>query len=710
MFISFLRKRNAILLLLLSGVIAGISLGGCHSKQSNHYDVWQEYLGGPDRDHYSSLTQINPGNVKNLKVAWTYEMKDSGQMQMNPVIVDGVLYGVNTAVQAFAVDAATGKQLWIYGDSLKAWHSTSRGVAYWSDGKDKRILYTIGPDLIALDASTGKLVPGFGKNGKVDLHTGLPDEDKDKFIVSNTPGTVFENLIIVPVRVSEDEDAAAGDIRAFDVRTGKLVWSFHTIPHEGELGYDTWPKDAYKSNEIGAVNNWAGSAIDVSTGILYVPVGSAAPDFYGGHRQGTDFFADCLVALDARSGKYIWHYQFVHHDLWDRDPPATPNLITVHKDGKVIPAVAQITKQGFVFVFDRKTGQPLFPVKEVAVPASTLTGEVAWSTQPVPALPKPFARQSYELTENDINPLAENKDELINQFRQLDKRLFAAPSLSGALLLPGYDGGAEWGGAAADPADGVLYVNANEMAWILKMDTALATTTSMTPGEAVYTTYCTVCHKSDKTGSVQSGYPSLVNIEQRRDMNYVHNLLGSGKGMMPGFPQLPEQSKKAVIAYLFGQEKKEASAMVTTVHQPVLPYKHAGYTKFLDSKGLPGIAPPWGSLTAIDLNTGAFKWQIPLGNIDSAKEPGGKPTGCENYGGPVVTASGLLFIAATKDGLFRAFNKNTGQLLWSTKLPAAAFATPATYEVKGRQYIVVACGGEKLGTAKGNKLVAFAVE
>ncbi len=675
-----------------------------------NYTEWREYLGSPDRNHYSALTQIDTTNVRQLKVAWTYAAPDTGQMQMSPIIVDGVLYGVSAGVRVFALDAATGREIWQFGDPLKAWHSTSRGVVYWSNGTDKRILHTIGPKLWALNAETGKPIETFGEGGSVDLHEGLPEIARNKFIISNTPGTVFENLIVMPLRLSEGADAAPGDIRAFDVVTGKLVWTFHTIPYPSEPGYETWDnKEAYLNTEIGGANNWAGMAVDREAGIMYVPTGSAAPDFYGGHRKGANLYANCLLALDARTGKRLWHYQFTHHDIWDRDPPAPPNLLKVQRNGKTIDAVAQVTKQGYVFVFDRKTGEPLFDIREVPMPASVLQGEQAWPTQPVPVLPKPFARQSQDLTENDLSPYAENRAELLETFRRSDKRQFAPPDLNGVFLLPGYDGGAEWGGAGADPEEGVLYVNANEMAWILKMEPAKPATAKVSTGESVYLTYCASCHKSDRSGNAQSGFPSLLNI-QKRSRSFTHKMIQTGKGMMPGFPQISEADKKALVAYLYGEEKKEiGAAPVTTAAAPRIPYQHMGYHKFLDSNGLPGISPPWGTLSAIDLNTGDYRWRVTLGDTESLKAKGHAPTGCESYGGPVVTAGGLLFIAGTKDGKFRAFDKKTGNLLWETTLPAAAFATPATYQVNGKQYIAVACGGEKLGTPKGNWVVAFSL-
>jgi quinoprotein glucose dehydrogenase len=706
-------KRYFYALLLSIGVfvIAG-ALQKAYHPDKKDYTEWREYLGGPDRNHYSTLDQIKPENVQNLKVAWSYSCPDSGQMQVNPIIVDGVLYGVTSSVQAFALDAATGKEIWRFGDKLKNFASTSRGVAYWSDGKDKRILHTIGPYLYAIDAVTGESIPTFGDNGKVDLHTGLPEIAQKKFIISNTPGTIFEDLIVMPVRLSEGADAAPGDIRAFNVKTGKLAWTFHTIPYPNEPGYNTWPKEAYKNTEVGAANNWAGMAVDRERGIIYVPTGSAGYDFYGGKRAGKNLYANCLLALNARTGKLIWHFQTTHHDIWDRDLPAPPNLIKVKHNGKMIDAVAQVSKQGYVYLFDRVNGKPLFPIQEIPAPKSPLKGEMTWPTQPVPTKPAPFARQAHTLTENDISPYAENRDSLLAQFRSYNRNRFAAPSKEGTVIFPGFDGGAEWGGAAADPNEGILYVNSNEMAWILTMkDTpkkdALA---GLGKGERIYATTCVACHGADRKGNTKSGYPSLVDIEKRRDKAFVTHIISNGKGMMPGYTTLSTAEKQSVVAFLFGEEKKEVSAGNNDgFNNPYLPYVSTGYNKFLDSKGLPAISPPWGTLNAINLNTGEYLWKIPFGEYESLKKKGIPTTGSENYGGPVVTANGLLFIAATKDEKFRAFNKKTGALLWETKLPAAAFATPSTYQINGKQYIVLACGGTKLGTRKGNQYVAFAL-
>lgn len=691
-------------------VLMVVLLYACQSRNTSAND-WPEYLGGADRNHYSSLQQIDTGNVGKLQLAWTYNTPDTGQMQANPIIVDGVLYSVSASLQAFALDAATGQEIWRFGDPLKNNLSTSRGVAYWTDGKnDKRILFTSGSWLYALDATNGKPIENFGEAGRTDLRVALGAQAANKFVISNTPGTIFEQYIIMPLRVGEDANAAPGHIQAFDVKTGKLAWVFHTIPLPGEEGFETWPADIWDQNDIGGVNNWAGMAIDREKAMLFVPTGSASFDFYGGNRIGANLYSNCLLALDARTGKRIWHYQFVHHDLWDRDFPAPPNLLTVMHRGSKIAAVAQVTKTGHVLVFDRETGEPLFPNKEMPAPPSDVPGEATWPTQPVWEAPDAFVRQSIE--EDGLNPYSKDLDSLKGVFRTLKRGFYAPPSKQGTLVLPGIDGGAEWGGAAVDP-DGILYVNANEMAWVLTLIDAprKESLQQMTKGEKLYTLNCGSCHGANLKGNAASGYPALDNISQRLDRATIRQTILNGKGMMPGFTQLTAEERDAIAAFLLGDEKKEATDEGTTetAGKRQMPYKITGYNKFLDSEGYPAISPPWGTLSAIDLNTGKMQWQNVLGEYPELTKAGIAPTGTENYGGPVVTAGGLIFIAATRDATLRAFSKSTGKLLWEYPLPAAGFATPSTYQVAGKQYLVIACGGGKLGTRKGHQLLAFAL-
>lgn len=689
----------------------------CKQQSTTEENDWAEYLGGPDRNHYSALDQIDLSNVIKLSKAWEYHTGDSGQMQCNPVIVDGILYGMTASAEPFALNAATGKELWrSKSQSGPKWYGTSRGVVYWQHDDDKRILYTKESFLYALNAETGDYILSFGDSGKISLKAGLGESAAEKFVISNTPGTVFEDLIIMPLRISEGTDAAPGNVQAFNIRTGKLEWVFKTIPFPGEEGYDTWPKDAYKNTTVGAANNWAGMAVDRKRGIVYIPTGSAAFDFHGGDRLGSNLFANSLLALNARTGKKLWHYQLVHHDILDRDPPAPPNLITVMHNGARIDAVAQVTKQGYVFVFNRETGEPLFPIEERPVPASDVEGEQAWPTQPIPIKPLPYARQ--HLSVDDINATATNRDELIIQFKQSrSEGPFTPLSKKGTIIFPGLDGGAEWGGAAVDP-DGILYVNSNEMAWLISLEeeTASEKKEYVSPGAQVYASKCSACHGSERKGNPASGFPSLVNINNRFQRDHVLRIITEGKGMMPAFKTLSDNEKKVLISFLYGDttasnnDKQEVENHKNELdHNGRKKYRISGYTKFLDQDGNPAISQPWGTLNAIDLNTGEYVWKKVYGETFSAKDSTWQLTGAESYGGPVVTAGGLLFISGTKDCKLKAYNKKTGDLVWQTQLPAAAFATPSTYMVNGKQYVVIACGGTKLGAPKGDSYVAFAL-
>jgi quinoprotein glucose dehydrogenase len=674
---------------------------------------WHDYLGGPERNHYSTLTQIDLSNVKQLEKAWEYHTGDSGQVQCNPLVVDGRLYAVTANAEPFALEAATGKEIWRIRNASKN-NVIMRGLSYWEDGDDKRILYTREHWLYAADALTGEPVMTFGDSGRVSLKTGLGPNAEKKYVASRTPGAVFEDLIIMPLSLSEGSDAAPGHIQAFNIRTGKLEWVFKTIPEPGEFGYDTWPADAYKNTNVGAANNWAGMAVDHDRGIVFAPTGSAGFDFYGGSRNGANLFANTLLALNARTGERIWHFQFVHHDIFDRDAPAPPNLVTLTHNGKKVDAVAQVTKQGFVYVFNRETGEPLFPIEEVPAPPSDVPGEEAWPTQPLPTKPLPYARQT--ITPDDLSPYSSNKDSVLLGFRQ---SRFEGPytplSKRGSIIYPGLDGGAEWGGAGVDP-DGIMYLNSNEMGWLISLNERQSLAENIvSPGRQVYAQHCSSCHGAERMGNAASGYPSLVNINDRFEREHVLDVITKGKGRMPGNARLTENEKKMLVAFLYGEKSDMPNALAARVEkkevigeQPA-DYTISGYTKFLDKDGYPAIRPPWGTLNAIDLNTGEYVWTKVFGTYPELEAKGIAQTGSESYGGPVITASGLLFIAGTKDKKFRAYNKANGELIWETTLPAAGFATPSTYEADGRQYIVVACGGTKLGAEKGDSYVAFAL-
>ncbi|HRE07263.1 MAG TPA: PQQ-binding-like beta-propeller repeat protein [Opitutaceae bacterium] len=698
---------------------------------------WSTYLGDKGASHYSTLTQITPQNVAGLEVAWVWRAGDARenktQIQCNPLVIDGVVYATTPQLRVVALDAATGRERWRF-EPVDA-NGVNRGLAFWSEGSDRRILFSAGRWLHAIDASTGRLIPGFGREGRVDLGEGLGRDVTGLAIQANTPGVVFRNLLILGMRVGEGPGPAApGHIRAFDVKTGALVWRFNTIPQPGEPGYETWPPDAWQ--RVGGVNVWAGMTVDEERGLVFCPVGSAAFDFWGGDRLGDNLYSNCLLVLDAAAGRRVWHFQFVRHDVWDRDPPAPPNLVTVRRDGRDVPAVAQVTKSGHVFVFHRETGEPLFPLEEVPIPSSDLAGEVVARTQPLPLKPAPFARQLFTADEVTQRTPEARRAVLERLYRVRAHTRFAPPSREGTIIFPGFDGGAEWGGAAVDPA-GVLYVNANEMPWILSMIESGGATSL---GQQVYLQNCTGCHGVDRKGNAAASIPSLVDLHTRLNREQALEVVTKGRGVMPPWGFLTEKQRDAVVGYLLGATEPGAAGKggvapapagptvaatpgapgpapdwVTYVpdrgkgvHVPP-PYTHTGYNRFLDPEGYPAVKPPWGTLNAIDLNTGEPLWTVPLGEYKELTARGVPPTGTENYGGPLVTASGLLFIAATRDEQFRAFDRKTGRELWKVQLPAGGYATPATYEVAGRQYLIIACGGGKMGTPSGDAYVAFAL-
>jgi len=673
------------------------------NEPGQEHQDWPAYGGAPENRHYSKLAQINRSNVKRLAVAWSFDTQEEGGLQTSPIIVEGALYGITPTQKVFALDAVTGKLLWKFDSRIRG-TQPDRGLAYWANRKDKRILVGVMNFVYALDAATGKPIPSFGNGGRIDLRENLGREPASAQSVDLTsPGIVYKDLIIFGGRNPETLPAPPGDIRAYDVRTGRLRWSFHTIPHPGEFGYDTWPKDAWKTG--GAANNWAGMALDSRRGIVYVPTGSAAFDFYGADRIGDDLFANCLLALNARTGRRIWHFQGVRHDLWDRDFPSPPALLTVQRDGKQIDAVAQTTKQGFVYLFDRAKGKPLFSIESRKYPPSTVPGEVAASKQPLPTRPEPFARQL--LTEDLLTVRTPEAHQwALEKFKQFRSEGQFIPFGVGkdTVIFPGFDGGAEWGGPAVDAETGVIYINSNEMAWT----GALAPNTGENSPRAIYMSQCSICHGENMTGSPPA-MPSLIGVGERLTPVQIATAIKNGKGRMPGFPNLTEDQISALVSFLMSGEGKE---LASSAPPPAsMPYRFTGYHKFLDPQGYPGVAPPWGTLNAINLNTGEYVWKIPLGEYPELASKGQKNTGTENYGGPIVTAGGLVFIGATNfDNKFRAFDKSTGELLWEATLPFSGNATPATYEVNGRQFVVIAAGGGKDPKShSGGVYVAFAL-
>ncbi|MBR9775356.1 MAG: PQQ-binding-like beta-propeller repeat protein [Cytophagales bacterium] len=706
-----IRMRKYICLLMGFSIL--FSCGTDKLSEIKANENWPAYLGSKGSSQYSSLKQINKSNVSRLTPVWQFRtgghsVNGKSQIQCNPLIIDGVLYGTSPDLKAFALDAASGEELWVYDPhkDFKFGNSVNRGLVFWESETESRLFYSAGSFLLALNAKTGKLVHGFGQNGKVSLKEGLGDWAQDYYVGSSTPGVIFKDKLIVGTRVSESTDAAPGYIRAFNVVSGDVEWIFHTIPKPGEFGYDTWPKDAYKNR--GGANSWAGMTLDESTGVVYIPTGSAAFDFWGGHRLGENLFANSLLALNASTGKRIWHYQTIRHDIWDRDLPAPPNLVQINRGDSSIAAVAQITKSGRVFVFDRSDGTPLYPIEEIEAPASKLMGEDAWPSQPLPTSPPPFARQLF--TDEEVTNISPEATAYVQEkIKHLNYgAYFMPPSIEGTVILPGFDGGAEWGGAAYDEGSGLLYVNANEMPWILTMVPTNSGKRSL--GNVAYLTNCAMCHGPEKGGDETGAYPSLLALDKRLARAEVSEMIKNGKGRMPAFKQLSSEVREQIIDYLFSTEGPEDfQNPEKTADVNVLPYTTTGYNRFFDQEGYPAIKPPWGTLNAINLNKGEIAWSVPLGEFAELTEKGIPQTGTENYGGPVVTAGGLVFIAASKDEYFRAFDKDSGEELWKYKLPVGGYATPSVYSVAGKQYVVIAAGGGKMGTPSGDYYIAFAL-
>jgi glucose dehydrogenase len=792
---------SGLLCLLIATVISCSESGDVHAAQHASLGVlpqskdvdWPVYGGQTANNHYSALTQINRSNVGSLRIAWKFDTHEKGGLQTSPIIVGRTVYAYTPSQKVIALDAGSGKLLWTFDSGIKG-TQPARGLTYWQGPDESRLFAGVMNFLYALDPATGKPIESFAEQGRIDLRKELRGEPEQQSIALTTPGVIYKDLIIVGGRNPETHPAPPGNIRAFDVHTGALRWSFHTIPHPGEEGYQAWPPEAWK--KTGAANNWCGMTIDTERGIVYAPTGSAVFDFYGGDRVGDDLYANTLLALDANTGKRIWHFQGVHHDIWDRDFPSPPSLVSVVREGRRVDALVQTTKQGYIYLFDRETGKPLFPVQEFPYPKSNVPGEVTSATQPKPLAPEPFGRQL--LTQDMLtNRTPEAHQYVLDMFKKIrSEGQFVPFSLDKlTVVFPGFDGGAEWGGSAVDPNKGILYVNENEMAWLGGLTPSQ---TGGSPGQKAYRNLCSVCHGPSRQGAPPA-FPSLIGVQTRQPDKDIMMTIRSGKGRMPGFPAVDGDLMKSLLDYLkTPADKKELESDVNkaaledhsagsisyqkncaichgdhregivpsfpallglssrmterqtieiiyrgkgrmpgftslsdTELKPLLaylgigtgsstksettsdepPYEFTGYRKFLDQDGYPAISPPWGTFSAVDLNTGKYLWRIPFGEYPELTAKGIKDTGSENYGGPIVTAGGIVFIGATVyDKKVRAFDSLSGKLLWESTLTYSATATPATYMLDGKQYIVIASGGGKdLKSPSGGEYVAFAL-
>lgn len=715
-------KKNGFVSGIISLSISLVVFGcGTNNNSSEEHTSWSHYAGSPEQSRYFNANEITKDNVNQLQVAWTYPTNDNAPNFFSPIIVDTTMYLMAKNSSLVALNVETGKEIWIHANLTGL---TRRGVNYWEskDKKDKRLIVTVNNTLQAIDAITGKSILTFGDSGYVDMRYGLDREPTSiRRMQSMMPGVIYEDLVIIGSSPGENYFSPPGYVRAYNVVTGKLEWTFHTIPHPGEFGYDTWPKDAYKY--VGGVNVWSEITVDTKRGIAYLPIGSPTYDYYGADRLGSNLFGNSLVAINARTGERIWHYQTVHHDLWDYDLSPAPQLLTLKRDGKTIDAVAVATKHGFVFVFDRETGEPVFPIEERPFPKSEMPGEESWPTQPIPSLPS-FVR--HEVTKETLNPFFPDdvKEQWHKRLESAKSGLYVPPSDKyESIMMPGALGGANFGNVGADPKNGIMYIMTHEHASIYKLNKVAPPKIDLSQSElkrvnAYYTSTCQTCHGVNMVGGVG---PSLVNVGQHMFFDEFKNIVLNGRGQMPGFVHADEETLKALYRYLGGNPMSFNFRRNFEVKMPEGPVVASGGAKIksdgnrgaamtdypegvehpedryttdygLDWPGL--LSPPWSSILAYDLNNGTIKWKQPIGE-DSLYAKGDKSMGAPGgvlRKGMVVTSTGVVF-ATAKGGKLYALDADNGKILWEETLSWESNAQPSMYTLNGKQYLVVNASG-----------------
>jgi quinoprotein glucose dehydrogenase len=693
---------------------------GCDKGSSSHdHKSWSHYGGSPDQSKFFNASQITKENVNQLKVLWNYPVEDNNFYNFSPIIVDTIMYVYGKNSSLIALNAMTGKEMWIHTDLRGI---SRRGINYWEnkDKTDRRLVFTLNNSLQVLDAMTGQSISAFGNKGYVDLREGLERPPTSiRRMQAMMPGVIVGDLIILGSAPGENYFSAPGYVRAYNVVTGKLEWTFHTIPQPGEFGYDTWPKDAYKY--VGAVNVWSEMSVDEERGIVYLPVGSPTYDYYGADREGANLFGNCLVALDAKTGKRLWHFQTVHHDLWDYDLASAPQLLTINREGKKIDAVAVATKHGFVFVLDRVTGEPVFPIEERPFPPSDMPGEKSWPTQPIPAAIPDFMR--HEVTKETLNPFfpEDVKQQWHKRLDSAKSGLFVPHSAKyETVTMPGALGGASYGNTGSNPSKGIMYIMAQEYASIYKLNKVITEKPVLSDNEVklvrtLYRGSCQTCHGKDMTGS--GAAPSLINVGQRYFYEEFKTLVTEGRGRMPAFVHIDEPSLSALYRYLGGTMRPNFNRRPDgplKINGPVVgsggakirpdSMRVAPMTDYPEGVAHPenryttgyglewqGLAsPPWASIFAYDLNNGTVKWRKPIG-LDSAFTKGDKTVGAPGgtiRKGMVITSTGVVF-ATGKGGVVYAFDADNGNILWETTLSNESGGQPGMYQINGKQYLVI---------------------